>query len=166
MGIGVLGTMLTLNYLDFRDNPGWLASRIEWTTLLLRNGPTYAFVVLCESLALIMFRYQSKALEYMRYFSNEGTNLDARRIAFLTALHYEDGDTVKNLISQLERTERNFLIDKNQRTLEMANNSAEDRLLERLLYRLSLSSTDKEDGNSDVATKKSRTRKSDRAPTS
>jgi hypothetical protein len=118
--------------------------------IIMRNGPGYTFVLLCECLALMMFRYQSKSLEYMRYFSNEGTNLDARRIAFMSAIHYQDEAVMKTLIEKLESTERNFLIDKNQRTLELANNESEDRIVEKLfakVLRTSSSSDDEESGD-------------------
>jgi hypothetical protein len=78
-----------------------------------------------------MFRYQSKALEYMRYFSNEATNIDARHVAYISALHYLDKTKIARLIEKLEATERNFILNKNQKTLEMANNENEDRLLDK-----------------------------------
>jgi hypothetical protein len=149
IGLSTLGFLLIENYQQFFKDPELIKSRAEWTMIIMRNGPGYTFVLLCEFLSLLMFRYQSKSLEYMRYFSNEGTNLDARRIAFMSAIHYQDEDAMKKLIEKLESTERNFLIDKNQRTLELANNESEDRVIEKLfakVMRTSRSSHDEEEG--------------------
>jgi hypothetical protein len=140
-GLGVLGLILYENYQQFLTHPELMQTHAEWTMIILRNGPAYTFVALCEFLALIMFRYQSKSLEYMRYFSNEGTNLDARRIAFMSAIFYADKAAMKKLIEKLESTERNFLIDKNQRTLELANNESEDRVVEKLFARVARSTS-------------------------
>jgi hypothetical protein len=136
-GLVTLALVLYQNYQQFMAHPELLQTHADWTMIILRNGPAYTFVLLCESLALIMFRYQSKSLEYMRYFSNEGTNLDARRIAFMSALFYDDKAAMKKLIEKLESTERNFLIDKNQRTLELANNDSEDRIVGKVFERFS-----------------------------
>ena len=98
-----------------------------------------------------MFRYQSKSLEYMRYFSNEATNLDARHIAFMAALSFMDKAKIAKLIEKLEATERNFLISKGQRTLEMANNENEDRLLDKIRNIISIAK--REGGSSGVSSK-------------
>jgi hypothetical protein len=68
----------------------------------------------------------------MRYFSNEATNIDARHVAYISAMHYLDKTKIARLIEKLEATERNILINKNQRTLEMASNESEDRLIDKV----------------------------------
>lgn len=128
---------MNLNLQQFQADPTLLTQHIEWPILVLRHGPTFAFVTLCEFLALILFRYQSKALEHMRYFSNEASNIDARHIAFMSALKYLDKTKFAKLIERLDATERNFIIAKGQRTLEMANNDSEDRIFERVQRALS-----------------------------
>lgn len=128
----MLGTVLIKSSSAYVEHPELSQQHTEWAALIPRYGPSYSFVVLCEFLALFMFRYQSKALEYMRYFSNEATNIDARHIAFISALHFMDKTKIGKLIEKLDATERNFLINKDQRTLEMANNENEDRLLDRV----------------------------------
>jgi hypothetical protein len=133
LGLFALGAVLMNQRFVLAAKPELLEQHIDWTTLIVANGPTYAFVVLSEFLAITMFRYQSKALEYMRYFSNEATNIDARRIGFFTTLNLLDKSALKKLVERLEATERNFLIDKNQRTLELANNENEDRMFDRFV---------------------------------
>lgn len=124
----------------FRDGKELVPSLAELSdkkfdiyTLLLHNGPVTTIILLSEFLALLMFRYQSKAMEMMRHFSNEASNMDARSLAFETALYVnDDKKRLGDFADMLMRMERNFLIDKNQRTLEMANNELEDRLFDRL----------------------------------
>lgn len=132
LGLIALGLVLFSQRAAILTHPEMLDKRIDWPMLIMSNGPTYAFVLLCEFLALIMFRYQSKALEYMRYFSNEATNIDARRIGFLTTLDLLSKTTLEALVKKLEATERNFIISKDQRTLEIANNENEDRAIDRI----------------------------------
>lgn len=132
LGVGTLGFVLLASAEQYMLKPDLLTKHYEWPSVMLRYGPTYGFVILSEFLALIMFRYQSKSLEYMRYFSNEATNLDARHIAFLGALTFMDKPKFYKLIEKLESTERNFLINKNQRTLEMANNEIEAKVMDQV----------------------------------
>ena len=143
-GLAAIGYAFAQNLQQFQNNPDLLKQHIEWEILFLRHAPTLAFVTLCEFLALVMFRYQSKSLEYMRYFSNEATNMDSRHIAFLSAMRFMDKTKFAKLIERLDATERNFIIGKDQRTLEMANNDGEDRVVEKLLKRLTPWQTDGE----------------------
>ena len=157
-GLTILGIVLYRNQQQFLDDPKLIERHVEWPMFLLRHGPSYAFVALCEFLALIMFRYQSKALEYMRYFSNEGTNVDARHIAFVSALRFMDKATLGKLIERIEATERNFLINKDQRTLELANNENEDRLFERIRKVMSVARQNRDGDEEHPAKGKRRTK--------
>jgi hypothetical protein len=159
-GLSTLAFLLIENYQQFLRDPELMKGHVDWTMIIMRNGPGYTFVLLCEFLSLLMFRYQSKSLEYMRYFSNEGTNLDARRIAFMSAIHYQDKAAMKKLIEKLESTERNFLIDKNQRTLELANNESEDRVVEKLFLRVTGNSGSDDDSTKSLKQAKGKATKS------
>lgn len=127
-GLIALGLVLGATQIQFLYKPDMIEKHIEWSTFMVRNGPTYGFVVLCEALALIMFRYQSKSLEFMRYFSNEATNLDARHIAYLSGLQMLDKKEFAALVLKLEMTERNKELKKGERTVEIANNESEDKV--------------------------------------
>ena len=88
--------------------------------------------VLAEVLALIMFRYHSKSLEMMRYFSNEVSTLSLRKAAALTILERGSQKTIVELANEMLRAERNIIMRKDERTLEMNQNRDEDALLRKL----------------------------------
>ena len=103
----------------------------------LSNLPyTIPFILLSEILALIMFRYQSKSLEMMRYFSNEVTTLCLRRAGALTIVELGTHKAIVDLAGELLRAERNIIMRKDEKTLEVLQNRDEDALVKSLLSKI------------------------------
>lgn len=101
---------------------------------LLRHLPfTLPFILLAELLALIMFRYQSKGLEMMRYFSNEVTTLTLRQAGALATIEYGSNKAVADLAAELLKAERNIILRKDEKTVELAQNRDDDATLKALL---------------------------------
>lgn len=104
---------------------------------MFRHLPfTLPFILLTEILALVMFRYQSKALEMMRYFSNEVTTLSLRRAGALAIVEHGPQKAIAELAGELLRAERNIIMRKDEKTLEFAQKSNEDAVLESLLSKI------------------------------
>ena len=100
---------------------------------MLRHLPfTFPFIILAEVLALIMFRYQSKALEMMRYFSNEVTTLSLRQAGALLIAEHGDKKALSDLANDLLKSERNIILRKDEKTIELAQNRDEDALAQKL----------------------------------
>lgn len=96
----------------------------------LRTLPfTFPFIILAEVLALIMFRYQSKSLEMMRYFANEVTTLSLRQAGALLIAEHGTRKQVEDLSIELLKSERNIIMRKDEKTIELAQNRDEDAML-------------------------------------
>ena len=109
-----------------------LESKVVTDAILgsLRTLPfTFPFIILAEVLALIMFRYQSKSLEMMRYFANEVTTLSLRQAGALLIAEHGTKKQVEDLSIELLKSERNIIMRKDEKTIELAHNRDEDAML-------------------------------------
>ena len=110
----------------------------QWKIALVSHATTtLPVVLLAEALALIMFRYQSRSLEQMRYFANEVTTLSLR---FAAALIIAQQGTKKDIVEfakEMARQERNFILKKGEATLETVQNAGEDALVQKVLDKMS-----------------------------
>jgi hypothetical protein len=97
---------------------------------------TLPFILLAEVLALIMFRYQSKSLEMMRYFTNEVSTLSLRHAGAIATIEYGTQKAISDLAASLLKAERNIILRKDERTVELAQNRDEDALLKSLIDKL------------------------------
>ncbi len=127
------GTVRDLTNAVSANEPGGRSSVL----FMFRHLPfTLPFIILAEVLALIMFRYQSKALEMMRYFSNEATTLSLRQAGALLAIEHGTLKQVSELSKELLQSERNIIMRKDEKTIELAQNRDEDAMVNSLLEKL------------------------------
>lgn len=126
------GQTATLGESLIRTEPMVEPVNRNFSDIVYRYAPLYLMVVLCEVLALILFRVSSKLSEQTRYFSNEATNNDLKFAAIKLAMHYGDPEDVVGIAISLQNTERNFILDKGQRTMEHLSNELEAKHVEEI----------------------------------
>ena len=138
VGVGV-ALWTALNTVQFNiqiaDSPATVVN-IETKNIadvLYRYAPVYLVVILCEVLALILFRVSTKLSEQTRYFSNEATNNDLKFASLKLAMHFGKPADIVSMAKTLQNTERNFILDKGQKTMELASNEMEAGHLEELI---------------------------------
>lgn len=107
-------------------------NEITWAKLLRHLPYSAPVIILSEFLALIMFRYYSRSLEQMRYFSNEVTTLDIRQTGVLLMVQQGSKSDLMKAATELARVERNIILRKDERTMELANNRDEDAMIKAL----------------------------------
>ena len=90
----------------------------------MQSGPTVGLVLFIEFLALLFFRLYTRAEQQLRYFSNEAVNLEMKFTSLAAAIHCGDSKDMSKIISSLATTERNFVLEKNQQTIEFINNES------------------------------------------
>jgi hypothetical protein len=62
-------------------------------------------------------RLYRSSLEDIKYFQNELTNAESVKMAFATALIFDDKETLKQLTLEIVKTERNFILKKGESTI-------------------------------------------------
>lgn len=134
VGLGVAAIKLGQFMLD----PPALGQAGAELQLLYSAAVTFPVVLLSEVLALIMFRYHSRALEQMRYYVNEVTTLNLRYGAAMMVVEQGAKKEIIDLARELARQERNYILKKDERTLETMQNAGEDALVRKLMEKMPL----------------------------
>jgi hypothetical protein len=84
--------------------------------------PRLSLSVFIELFSFFFLRIYKKNLEDIKYFNNERTNIDLKLVALKTALLYDDKVSLKEVILELAKTERNFILKKGDSTVEIEKN--------------------------------------------
>ncbi|RUT68547.1 hypothetical protein D0817_20700 [Flavobacterium cupreum] len=91
----------------------------ETVNLLSHYIPRISLVIFIEIFAFFFLKlYKSNLLE-IKYFNNEKTNIDFKLITLKTALFQEDLKMIRLCLSELIKTERNFILKKDESTVEI-----------------------------------------------
>lgn len=89
-------------------------------------------IILCETLAFVMFAYGAKAHEKMRHFATEAATLDLQAAGARTVVTYGTPEEIITLGKNLAKTERNFILKTGEHTIETANNKITIEMLEKM----------------------------------
>lgn len=135
LAIGLLtavgGIVFLFNYISLSPS-----TEQDSTKLIIQNVQRISLVILTELFAFFFLRLYKTNISETKYFQNELTNIDAKalalRIAYLSKNQLMQDEIVKELI----KTERNFVLQKEQSTifLEQAkmNNTTDKNLVDNL----------------------------------
>jgi len=78
-----------------------------------------SIIIFIEIFALFFLKLYRTNLYEIKYFQNELTNIDVKIIALKTALMMKDDESIKLVISELSKTERNFILKKDETTYDL-----------------------------------------------
>jgi hypothetical protein len=78
-----------------------------------------SIAIFIELSSFFFLRLYSSNLFEIKYFHNELSNIDAKMIALKVALLKKDDDTLKFILKELMKTERNRLLKKGETTVEL-----------------------------------------------
>lgn len=87
--------------------------------LLSHYIPRISLVIFVEVFAFFFLKLYKSNLNEIKYFNNEKTNIDFKLISLKTALFQENIELIKICLSELIRTERNFILKKDESTVEL-----------------------------------------------
>lgn len=107
-GLGILG------YSVF-DAPT-LSSMVEIASHFI---PRVSLVLLIEVFAYFFLKLYKQGLTEIKYFQNEITNIESKFLALRLSSENEHKDCLKEVVTSLLSTERNFVLDKGQTTVEL-----------------------------------------------
>ena len=82
-------------------------------------APRISLIVVVEIFAYFFLRLYSSSLMEIKYFQNEITNIEAKSVALDMAVHSGDDESIKEVVFRLARTERNYILQKDQTTVDL-----------------------------------------------
>ncbi|MCR9172898.1 MAG: hypothetical protein NXI10_10415 [bacterium] len=122
--IGLATTFIAISILLFSLLGGG-STYGEYESFLYYFLPRLSLSIFIELFSFFFLRIYKKNLEDIKYFNNERTNIDLKLVALRTALLYEDKESLKEVISELSKTERNFVLRKGDTTVEIERSKIE-----------------------------------------
>ncbi|MRG49024.1 hypothetical protein GFS24_28200 [Chitinophaga sp. SYP-B3965] len=116
--IGTLSTaiaIISLTYEVFLNEVKYS----DTVSLLSHYIPRISLVVFIEIFAFFFLKLYRANLQEIKYFNNEKTNIDFKLISLKTALYQEDQAMITLCLTELIKTERNFVLRKDESTVEL-----------------------------------------------
>ncbi|PRZ23283.1 hypothetical protein [Flavobacterium granuli] len=107
--------------------------------LLSHYIPRISLVIFIEIFAFFFLKLYKSTLLEIKYFNNEKTNIDFKLISLKTALFQDDKKMIKLCLIELIKTERNFILKKEDTTVELEKFKADkndNQILASLLEKL------------------------------
>lgn len=114
--------LLFLGYAIFKT-PDQVANK---SILALYFLPRLSLALLIEVFAYFFLRLYKENIGDIKYFHNEVTNIESKSIALSVATESGDESVKAEVIKVLASTERNFLLNKGQSTVELEREKIEN----------------------------------------
>lgn len=108
IGLGILGATLR-NFPDANN----------FTELFINITPRTIFVILVEVFSYFFLNLYRKSLDEIKYYQNEITNLEAKYLSLKVAISLNNHKIIANTLENLIKTERNFILEKDQTTIDL-----------------------------------------------
>lgn len=137
LAIGIVTTitgLLMLGMFVLRENP----SIGDGPQFLAEFVPRISLVLLIEVFAYFFLRLYKSTLAEIKYFQNEITSIEAKFLALTVAASVGKEEQLKSVLEQLFKTERNFILDRGQSTIDLERSRLDQRIDESLMDKLSL----------------------------
>lgn len=113
MFLSILGLIfLGYSIIDFNHN-------VSIHELLIFIIPRISLVLLIELFAYFFLNLYKKSLDDLKYYQNEITNLEAKYLSLQMAKSINNYKLISSTLEQLMKTERNFILEKDQSTIEL-----------------------------------------------
>lgn len=81
--------------------------------------PRLSFFMLVVLLAFFFLNLYRKSMDDIKYYQNEITNLEAKYLSLQMAKSMNNHKLISSILEQLVKTERNFVLEKDQSTIEL-----------------------------------------------
>lgn len=128
--LGILTTIAGLSVLAYTVFKA--PTSMEAPALLSHFVPRVSLAILIEVFAYFFLRLYKQSLVEIKYFQNELTNVESKHLALEVAMRVDDPTLRAKLAEVLSRTERNFILEKGQTTVDLERERISQRVYSRL----------------------------------
>ncbi|WP_418180756.1 hypothetical protein ACNSOL_01420 [Aliarcobacter lanthieri] len=131
--LGMLYNTIDLFYTDLSTNSTTLTNERTLQEILILLLPRLSIVIFIEIFAFFFLRLYAKSLHEIKYFQNELTNIESKLIAAEIAYITNNQEGLKDSLSSLSLTERNFILKKGETTVELERAKSESENMQNIL---------------------------------
>lgn len=90
-------------------------------------APRISFVILLETFSYFFLRLYKTSLEEIKYYQNELTNIEQKFAAAIFSMDLKNPCITKEVIAEILKTERNFILKKGETTVEIEKEKIGDK---------------------------------------
>ncbi len=101
-------------------------------------GPRVLLVISIEVFAYFFLKLYKNGLEEIKYFQNELTNIESKVAAIHYGIYIERKEFLPEVLIEMAKTERNFILSKGQTTVELEKARSDSVLMNGLLKKFPL----------------------------
>ncbi|MFQ2290590.1 hypothetical protein ACK323_03615 [Aeromonas enteropelogenes] len=137
LGLFLLWTIV--NTVDSSEMLKVLASKgIESNSQFIKNlilplVPRVMLVIFIEVFAYFFLRLYKNGLSEIKYFQNELTNVESKMVALELAHLSKNSEAISRVIASLVETERNFILQRGETTVELEKAKSESEMMRSLV---------------------------------
>lgn len=111
--ISILGGVIAYAFIQKLPTANTIIELFSYTL------PRLSFFILIIFLAFFFLNLYRKSMDDIKYYQNEITNLEAKYLSLQMAKSINNHKLTASLLEQLMKTERNFVLEKDQSTIEL-----------------------------------------------
>ena len=111
--ISILGLLVLFYYISSVNST---TKPMEFFALML---PRFSLIILVEIFAYFFLRLYKMSITEIKYFQNELTNIEMKRIALMQLTQGEDVTILSEIVKNFISTERNYILEKGQSTVDI-----------------------------------------------
>ncbi|MCW7471755.1 hypothetical protein, partial [Leptospira kanakyensis] len=90
-----------------------------YKNIILSFAPRLSLVIFIEVFAYFFLKLYKSGLEEIKYYQNELTNIQLKNVSAVITISTNLNDGLKTVLDSYSATERNFILNKNQTTVEL-----------------------------------------------
>lgn len=138
-GLGLYMLWETVGQIEYATGGKLVVPRVDFDLardLMLPIVPRVSLVIFIEIFAFFFLRLYRDGLSEIKYFQNELTNIESKMIAVEVSLIWADSESLKVALDSLAKTERHFILQKGQTTVDLERAKAESELTRNVLKAL------------------------------
>jgi len=132
LSIGVFTTFIAIFFLGY-SLLGVETNQESTTSFIYHFIPRLSLSLFIELFSFFFLRIYKKNLDDIKYLNNERTNIDLKLVALRTSIAYSESEALKEVILDLSKTERNFVLKKGESTVEIEKERQENTSSEKIL---------------------------------
>ncbi|WP_407494662.1 hypothetical protein [Elizabethkingia anophelis] len=119
--------LICLGYIVFNTRNDLKSTEV----ILLHYIPRISFIFFIEVFAFFFLRLYKLNLNDIKYYQNELTNIDLKHTSLISSINYGVEKDISSVINELSKTERNFILEKGQTTIEFEKFKYDQNSLQR-----------------------------------
>lgn len=128
--LGILTTAMGLGILGYSV---YFAPGGKLEDLIAYFAPRLTLGILVQVFSYFFLRLYKQSLSEIKYFQNEITNIESHQLAILMAKTSDDAALPSRIVETLMKVERNFLMNKDQTTIELERERIEQSKVSELI---------------------------------